>query len=598
MKPYWKTLFSLILLVTLTTSAMAAPHARYSGSRIFWDSRKPVKIFSGAGYARLIELQDGRLMACSESGGIKIAYSKNGGVSWGTPTTIARNPEKNPNCVPDLIQLRDGTIIVAYNPRPQEPYVNERRYSIRLRRSTDNGATWSQEIVVFDADSVPQSGCWEPSLLELPSGELQLYFADESPYTGSNTDQQISVCRSWDGGLTWSKPDCVSYREGHRDGMPVPILLEGNSTIVVAIEDNGQGFSDFLPTTVRSSTAFSWKNWVDGGSSQRKKAIDYNYCPQATGGAPYLRRMANGETVLSHQSLWNHGEKQNMYVYVGNNKAENFKAMSSPFQVPLEQAALWNSLAVVDSGVVAVAGFGGNIWMVKGYPKSQFDAPMGSPIVDGGFHKGEGYLTSGGNQISMGNETGTFTYADLAYDQDSLYFFCMVYDKGQVSTGTHRDLVTLCWDTEGASYDAPQLTSFRWDITPSGDVEAYVGNKKNWVGRQSSIHVEHRNSSTYYMIELTVAWSDMDRQGPNLDRMSMNLEITNGDGTSHVVERIADARLDETWTWMPLHLIPGQQTGLGHITTPRRPFSDAYDLQGRRTTGRGLRIMGGKKILR
>ena len=44
----------------------------YSGSRIFWDTASRRTVFSGGGYARIIELQDGRLMAVCESGGIKI----------------------------------------------------------------------------------------------------------------------------------------------------------------------------------------------------------------------------------------------------------------------------------------------------------------------------------------------------------------------------------------------------------------------------------------------------------------------------------------------------------------------------------------------
>ena len=124
-----------------------------------------------------------------------------------------------PNCVPDLIQLSDGTIIVAYNPRPSAPYTTGRKFGIRCKRSVDNGATWSDEIFVNDARHTFEDGCWEPSMLELPSGELQLYFADEGPYTSSN-EQQISLCRSFDGGKTWSAAQKVSFRAGYRDGMP------------------------------------------------------------------------------------------------------------------------------------------------------------------------------------------------------------------------------------------------------------------------------------------------------------------------------------------------------------------------------------------
>ena len=405
-----KVLF--LLFISLCPDISAATVSRYTDTRIFWDSRTPVTIFSGGGYARLIELSDGRLLACCESGGIKISFSSNKGQTWTSPTLIAPNSNNTPNCVPDLIQLSDGTIIVGYNPRPSKPYTEDRRFGIRVRRSTDGGKTWSEEIFVYDADYTFENGCWEPSFLELPSGELQLYFADESPYTSSG-EQQISLCRSHDGGLTWTKPQRISYRSGFRDGMPVPVLLSDNKNIVVAIEDNGwSGIGDFLPTTVRTTLSNNWRGstYVSGTSTQRNRSINYDYCPIAKGGAPYLRVLPNGETVLSHQSTYGEGDNMKMYTYVGNKLAKDFKAMSRPFWQGTTKGCWWNSLAVIDTGiVVAVGGLDGKICMVKGYPMKQFQVPFASPNVDGRFSSSDGYYHSTAKQVPMGSETGTFS---------------------------------------------------------------------------------------------------------------------------------------------------------------------------------------------
>src|SRR5690242_21276392 len=43
-------------------------------------------------------------------------------------------------------------------------------------------------------------------------------FRSEAPYTKSN-EQEISLLRSFDHGLTWSRPTQVSFRQGKRDGM-------------------------------------------------------------------------------------------------------------------------------------------------------------------------------------------------------------------------------------------------------------------------------------------------------------------------------------------------------------------------------------------
>ena len=546
-------LLSAFLLTTLCSFAVKTQP--YVGSRIFWDSRSPIVVFNGGGYARIMELQDGRLMACCEWSGIRISFSSNKGQTWKEPTTIVTNTNNVPNCVPDMIQLRDGTIIVAYNPRPSTPYTDDRRFSIRLKRSTDNGRTWSKEIVVYDGGSTFETGCWEPCLLELPSGELQLYFADESPYD-KNADQQISICRSFDKGLTWSAPACVSYRAGYRDGMPVPVLLSDSTTIAVAIEDNGWGYNDFVPTIVRTTLSRNWNSFVPASSTYRTKAIDYKYCPVATGGAPYLRVLPNGETVLSHQSPYNHSGKPDMYVYVGNSSARNFKAMSSPFPVPQDQQALWNSLAVIDTGVVvAVSGYSGGIKMVKGYPKHQLEVPYGHPAVDGTRTISEGYFSSKAEQILMGSETETYTYADLAYDEDSLYVICRVYDKKLVYSGEHADIVSIGIETESAPYTTPQLTSFRYDISPDATFHLYRGTGAAWeVQEKSSSHLAFRRTSSVYTFEMAVPWSELGQENAPLgNAMTFNIQVTNGDGTSHVVECIADTKPNGPYTWMPLH---------------------------------------------
>lgn len=580
---------------------MAGSKTRYEGSRIFWDNRSPVEIFSGAGYARLIQLQDGRLMACCESGGIKVAYSKDMGATWGKAQKIVENVNDVPNCAPDLIQLSDGTIIVAYNPRPSEPYTEDRRFGIRLKRSTDNGATWSDEVLVYDADYLFENGCWEPSMLELPSGELQLYFADESPYT-KNGDQQISISRSWDKGQTWSTPAKVSYRQGNRDGMPVPVLLNDGKTIAVAIEDNGYSYGegDFIPATVRSTLTSNWRTFVNAQSAARRPAVSYSYCPVAKGGAPYLRVLPNGETVLSHQSCYNHGDTQNMYVYVGSNKALDFKAMSCPFYVEESKAALWNSLAVIDTGVVvAVAGIAGKIKMVKGYAKSELEVANATPTVDGVFYKVEGYVTQDSKQLMLGGENGTYTYADFAFDDDNFYIYCRAYDKKRVETGTNPDCISIALDLGGGCYNKPQSTSYKLVVTPSLALTTYVGNGTDWTERENvSVEMKNRITKSFYAVEMAIPWKELGVSGPVYGNdMSLYLEVNNSDGTNVKTEKIPDTKPLEPWTWMPLHL--PSPTGVKGVKETASTDGAVYDLSGRRIAKaeRGMYIKDNKVVL-
>lgn len=598
----------LIGLLALALHTNAATVTRYNGSRIFWDSRSPVTIFNG-GYGRLIELADGRLFACCESGGIKISFSSNKGQTWTTPTLIAPNSNDTPNCVPDLIQLSDGTIIVGYNPRPSVPYTEDRHFGIRLRRSTDGGSTWSDEIFVYDADYRFENGCWEPSFLELPSGELQLYFADESPYTTSG-EQQISLCRSYDGGLTWTEPQRISFRAGYRDGMPVPVLLSDKRNIVVAIEDNGwEGVGDFVPTTVRSTLTNNWRSnsFVSGTSSLRDRSINHNFCPLAKGGAPYLRVLPSEETVLSHQSTYGDGDNMKMYVYVGNRQAKNFKAMSKPFYQGTK-GCWWNSLAVIDTGiVVAVGGLDGKIVIAKGYPMKQFQAPYGTPKIDGRFSSADTYFNRQGRQIPMGSETGTFSYTDFAYDLDNLYMTCLVYRTHARSAEPFPDGVTLYVESKGLSTNDLLPSAYRFDMLPDGTLSISRGNGTDWEPiTAESVQLASQVATTNYRLELAIPWSAIDVSAiPVGEDLSVNLEITTGDGTSQVVERIPDSSPTKPSTWILLNLIESDATGIEGVQEFKglrssRSSSSLYNLLGQQTptSYHGIYIENGKKIIR
>ena len=597
----------------------------YSGSRIFWDTASRRTVFSGGGYARIIELQDGRLMAVCESGGIKVAFSSNKGASWGSATKIVTNPSGINECVPDLIQLSDGTIIVAYNPRPTSPYSEDRRFGIRCKRSTDNGQTWSDEIFVNDALHTFADGCWEPCMLQLPSGEVQLYFADEGPYT-TNNDQQISMCRSFDGGQSWSAPQKICYRRGFRDGMPVPVLLKDQSEIVVIIEDNGWGYGDFFPTTVRTTLQNNWKNnyWVNATDPNREKTLNLNYCPTATGGAPYLRVLPWGETVMSYQSTYNHNGKNQMRVAVGNDQARDFKAMSVPFSIGDSEQGLWNSLAVIDTGVVvAVSGIGGNIEMIKGYPVRQLQAPFASPVVDGKLTVNEGYKTLTATQILLGAQTGTRVTADMAYDRDSLYIVARVSDRTQVASGANADELTLLIDASGRVNEKPAEGCFKLLMRPDGTFfRLFTGSGNGW--RSSALtllplHAVATQTSSYYLLEVAVPWSALipNNQAAtvptDLHCLAFALECTDNRSGTAYTETIPDANQKSPFTWMPLLLgaMP-ENTGIKPTPNPSQrggetqKGGETYDLLGHKVNSRSsllatpsskILIRNGKKYI-
>ncbi|MCA1482081.1 sialidase family protein, partial [Bradyrhizobium sp. NBAIM08] len=126
--------------------------------------------------------------------------------------------------------------LASYNPRPAKGNASG-HYGIRTKKSYDGGLSWTDERLLYEAGSKFEDGCWEPSQIQLPSGEIRLFFSDEGPYTNSN-EQNISLFRSLDNGLAWTaQPQMVSFRAGKRDGMPVPVLLKDKNEILFSIED-------------------------------------------------------------------------------------------------------------------------------------------------------------------------------------------------------------------------------------------------------------------------------------------------------------------------------------------------------------------------
>ncbi len=554
-----KKIIIFLLLFAGVLQAGAERVERYNTPRIFWDTSTRKTIFSDGNYARLIDLQDGRLMAvASQAGNIVGSFSGDKGSSWGSPFTIATSHDNINMCVPDLIQLRDGTIIVAYNPRPVKPYTEDRKFGIRCKRSTDNGATWSEEIFVNDATHDFYNGCWEPSMLELPSGELHLYFADEGPYPSVGYgDQQISLCRSFDGGKSWTEKQKVSYRAGFRDGMPVPILLDDKSEIVVAIEDNGWGYGDFFPTTVRCPLSDDWGNdyFVDASSSNRDKTLNSHYCPAVTGGAPYLRKLAGGGTVLSWQSAYGNNGVFKMWTAVGNSEARDFKALSQPFITTATEGVMWNSVAVVDTVVYAVGGVGRAIEMEKGYPKKQFEASYGTPSVDGMITRNEGYYTPDGVQFGLGGETSTVALCDFAYDRDSLYFLCCVSDTCLISAGAYQDCVRLYVDAKDTSDTRPTEGVYEYTFCLTGQVMRCCGDGMGWRYEETAgPRCVVKLSDSFYVVEASLPWSDMGLAAVPASNIAVNVEVQNWLPLSRATESIPDADGNAPYTWMPLHL--------------------------------------------
>ena len=339
-------------VVVAGCAALFPAPARASGARIEWDEATLTLLEQGAGYGRVIRLRDGPLLACFGKGGrVCVRGSRDDGRTWSDRRTVA-GFEHGIAANPELLELADGGVLCMYNERPRD---GVHPFSIMVTRSADGGLAWSPARRVYEADTRWENGCWEPAGVQLPGGEVQLFFANESPYR-TTSEQEITVLRSRDGGETWGEPVTVSFRPRSRDGMPVPVVLAGGGGIAVAIEDNGLR-GRFKPVIVRSTLEDSWRRPVGGESPRRWPALSEPLPADVYAGAPYLRQMPTGETVLSAQVRPAGRKEPHMVVWVGDQGARGFSNPSVPFDVPPDVSCLWNSLFVKDADTVtAVSG--------------------------------------------------------------------------------------------------------------------------------------------------------------------------------------------------------------------------------------------------
>ena len=263
-------------------------------------------------------------------------------------------------CTPEILQLQNGWILVAFeaNARP-----DENKSSIQILVSKDSGSSWSDPLIYETGRT------WEPSMVQLPHGEIELFYSSEAKWWGSHDlYQDIQVIRSTDNGESWSDPQVIAYYPRRRDGMPVPTVLQGNKGVVFGIECVGSSNSPYIihrdmngPWILETSNFLNGPHrWLVSGFS-------------AHGGAPYVLQLPTGELVYTAHIYRGGDWHQNNYqeVLIGDNSAKKYEGLTRPWGIPpMGEGAVNNSLFLKDdSTIVTIStrmfsnGTGGLYWL-------------------------------------------------------------------------------------------------------------------------------------------------------------------------------------------------------------------------------------------
>lgn len=115
--------------------------------------------------------------------------------------------------IPAICCLGDGTLLAVCDKRKYNESDLPEDIDIVVRRSTDNGRTWSEPLTIAEGTGRKQ-GFGDAALVECENGDVVCVFVGGNGlFASSQTDPIRSyVCRSSDKGQSWSEPEDITFQ--------------------------------------------------------------------------------------------------------------------------------------------------------------------------------------------------------------------------------------------------------------------------------------------------------------------------------------------------------------------------------------------------
>lgn len=370
----------------------------------------------------------------------------------------------------DAVVMPDGEIIAVAQhhawDNKEVGYYQNLGTALFLMRSTDGGKTWTEPEEIYSEAS------WEPYLLLLPDGTLQMYFTDSNPFLYSS---QTSVMTSSDKGRTWSAKKVVARQykypyDGsntqyhgqnvYTDQMPCFRLLNDGKTLVGFLE----GRYETENSLAGSYTSYHRMSLVRNGSTEwtaitgdsRTALPSTRNTSVMVGTGGYVETFPSGEVVISCSS-------NGPFLIKMLNK--DCSVTSATWETknwfqPFGSIGVWGSMERYNDNILMATSSDGSTGIDAGlfYLNQQQNAATTAVIVDG-----DNSDWNCDKALFLSSENGTEAILRFSHDADNLFLL-----SESCHNGTNEDVsIQISNGSRSVSIDL----SANGTVTVSADIE-------------------------------------------------------------------------------------------------------------------------------